>query len=271
MHHNPTPLNDHGVLEIAGIDALKFAQAQFMNDVAALADGEWQWNGWLNPKGRLIALFVLIRRDAETLWLLLPDHRPADLADALGKYVFRSKAKLVARGDLHVEGHWDAASSTPGSPAPDVFALPWPGGRRIDIHPGSPIHSTDGDVEALGRWKQADFTAGIPRLDATQSAQWTPQQLSLDRLQAYSVRKGCYPGQEIVARTHFLGQAKRGLRLLEADAGIAPGSEVGDGERGIGQIVASAGNLALAVVNLEAVPREAAGSPVRALDFQLIT
>ena len=267
MNHNPTPLSDHGVLEIAGIDALKFAQAQFMNDVGALTDGQSQWNGWLNPKGRLIALFVLIRRDAETLWLLLPDDPPADLAQALGKYVFRSKLKLVPRSDLHVEGHRDAASSPACMSAANAFAVPWPGGRCIVIRTASSIPSITADVEAVLQWKKADLRAGIPRLEVGQSGQWTPQQLSLDRLQAYSVKKGCYPGQEIVARTHFLGQAKRGLRLLEAGDGIAPGSEVSDGDGAIGTIVSVAADVALGVMPLDAEPRSAGGVPVRVLDF----
>ena len=64
---------------------------------------------------------------------------------------------------------------------------------------------------------------GLPRLPASQREQWTPQQLALDRLAAYSVKKGCYPGQEIVARTHFLGKAKRSLQCFSAG-----------GRRGIG-------------------------------------
>ena len=68
---------------------------------------------------------------------------------------------------------------------------------------------------------------------------------------AYSVKKGCYPGQEIVARTHFLGQVKRGLALFEAGAPVAEGDEVRDGEHGLGPIVSSADRLALAVVPLE--------------------
>ena len=65
--------------------------------------------------------------------------------------------------------------------------------------------------------------------------------LSLERLRAFSVKKGCYPGQEIVARTHFLGQAKRGLVLFEADAPVAVGSEVRDGERVLGTVVSAEG------------------------------
>lgn len=278
MPDNPTPadtrpiaLPGHAVLALTGADALKFAQAQFMNDVAALGDGEWQWNGWLNAKGRLIALFALLRLDAQTLWLLLPDHAPAELADALKKYVFRSKLVLAVRDDLRVEGHFDAASRPDAGMAErrgdDAIALAWPGGRRIDIHPASPSGAASTDPASELRWRQADLRAGIPRLADSQSAQWTPQQLSLDSLRAYSVKKGCYPGQEIVARTHFLGQAKRGLRLLETAAEVAPGSEVGDGERVIGTVIASAGQLSLAVTALDAEPRIAGGQPAHALDF----
>ena len=79
--------------------------------------------------------------------------------------------------------------------------------------------------------------------------------LSLDRLRGYSVKKGCYPGQEIVARTHFLGQVKRGLGLFEADAAITVGSEVRDGERALGTVISAGSNAgehrALAVLPLE--------------------
>ena len=101
------------------------------------------------------------------------------------------------------------------------------------------------------RWAAFDLEHGLPRLPPSQAGQWTPQQLSLDRLRAYSVKKGCYPGQEIVARTHFLGQAKRGLGLFEAGSAMNVGSEVRDGERVLGTIVSVSGRHALAVLPLE--------------------
>lgn len=274
MNDNPSgitadihALPDHAVLDITGPDALRFAQAQFMNDVAALADGRWQWNGWLNPKGRLIALFALLRRDTDTLWLLLPDESPGKLAEALGTYVFRSKLKLRPRDDLHVSGIRIAPSADDTGrftiDADGTVSLAWPGQRRVLISP-LPIGAADADPH----WYQADLRAGIPRLDAAQVGEWTPQQLSLERLQAYSVKKGCYPGQEIVARTHYLGQAKRGLRLLQADATPTAGSAVSDGERDIGQVIASADGLALAVVALDAEPRTAGKVTVRVRDFE---
>ena len=101
-------LPGHDLLSIAGRDATAFAQAQFMNEVAALPVGHWQWNGWLTPKGRVIALFALLKRDAETLWLLLPDTDATDLAAKLQRYVFRSKLVLAARDDLHANGRFAA-------------------------------------------------------------------------------------------------------------------------------------------------------------------
>src|SRR5690606_27985983 len=79
------------------------------------------------------------------------------------------------------------------------------------------------DPAAAARWNALDLAHGLPRLQPDQAEQWTPQQLSLDHLRAYSVKKGCYPGQEIVARTHFLGQAKRGLVRLGAATEIPAG------------------------------------------------
>lgn len=275
-HVHPVALSDHAVLAITGADALKFAQAQFMNDVATLGDGDWQWNGWLNAKGRLRALFALVRMDAHTLWLLLADQQAAAMAAALQPYVFRSKVALTPRDDLQVTGYAEAAlpsrAHEHSADAADGASLAWPGGRRIVIHPPDAVADPDRlpDPHEADRqaWRQADLRAGIPRMDAERFAQWTPQQLSLERLPAFSVKKGCYPGQEIVARTHFLGQAKRGLRLFETTGELAAGSEVAEGDRSVGEIVCSAGPIALAVVSLDARPDRAGGQPAQPLDFE---
>ena len=254
MNDNPTAatadfraLPDHAVLEIAGPDALAFAQAQFMNDVAALADGQWHWNGWLNAKGRLIALFALLRRDATTAWLVLPDADAAGLASQLQRYVFRSKLKLAVRSDLDVSGSWHAAASDARRDMAlqenDAMLLDWSGDtaqRSLRISPRTHI-TTHHDGHST-RWKAADLLHGVPRLSSAQSERWTPQQLRLDRLHAYSVRKGCYPGQEIVARTHFLGEAKRALHLLECDGVAAEGDAViGPAASALGEVIAVAG------------------------------
>ena len=259
MPHNPPPapgdellLPDHRVLVLSGRDATAFAHAQFMNDVAGLPVGNWQWNGWLTPKGRLIALFALLKRDEQTLWLLLPDAEPAELATALQRFVFRSKVTLEGHADLVVSGSFSPpvhASQAQFSEVGDGVELDMGaegGPRALKIEA-----STDATADGSDRWRAADLEHGLPRLPPSQSGQWTPQQLSLDRLRAYSVKKGCYPGQEIVARTHFLGQAKRGLVLFEAGSAMTVGSEVRDGERVLGPIVSAGGNRALGVLPLE--------------------
>jgi len=84
--------------------AAAFAQAQFMNDVKSLADGHWQWNGWLTPKGRVIALFALLRLSEQKVWLLLPDADAAAMAQSLKRFVFRSKVAIDLREDWVIEG-----------------------------------------------------------------------------------------------------------------------------------------------------------------------
>ncbi len=254
-------LPDHHLIALTGRDAAKFAQAQTMNDVAGLAAGHWQWNGWLTPKGRVVALFALLKLDDDTLWMLLHDADPADFAAQLQRFVFRSKVAIAVRDDLHASGAFaPAAGATSAQLAVagenDItLDLSGNGGAR-----SLRIAATTGidDADALAAWTTFDLAHGLPRLDPSQSGQWTPQQLSLDRLHAYSVKKGCYPGQEIVARTHFLGQAKRGLVLFESDLALVPGAQVTDDDRVLGSVVSSTTSaerqLALAVLSLEPAP-----------------
>ncbi|MDR7098266.1 folate-binding protein YgfZ [Lysobacter niabensis] len=266
MHDNPQAaeglafaLPDHRVIALSGRDAAVFAQAQFMNDLKTLAPGRWHWSGWLTPKGRVIALFALLKLDEETLWLLLPDADPVTLAAALQRFVFRSKVGIAVRDDLHVEGAFappaQARGADIGGDAGAGVELDFgadAGARTLRIlSVSTALH----DPALGGRWAAFDLRHGLPRLPASQTDHWTPQQLSLDRINAFSVKKGCYPGQEIVARTHFLGKVKRGLALLEADSALHAGEDLRAAGAPLGHVVACAddGNrhLALAVVPLE--------------------
>ena len=257
---NPTgtfALPDHAVIALSGRDALGFAQAQTMNDASALADGQWHWSGWLTPKGRVIALFALLRIDPETVWLLLPDADPRELAERLQRFVFRSKVAIAVRADLHASGVFRAPASARGAQLAGTaddgveLDLGGAGGPRTLRIGSAPVAE---DADALARWRAFDLAHGLPRLEPSQAEHWTPQQLSLERLRAYSVKKGCYPGQEIVARTHFLGQAKRGLVLLETRAPVASGDAVlQDGAQlgSVASVAEGAKPLALAVLPLE--------------------
>jgi folate-binding protein YgfZ len=270
---HPFALPGHRIVTIDGPQTLVFAQAQFMNDVAALWPGHWQWNGWLTPKGRLIALFALLVTGPESVLLLLPDADAAMFVAQLQRFVFRSRVRISIREDLFVEGSFRAPRSASAdrfwndeSQAFELDVSGELGPRTVRIGPAASVTDDDG----TSRWKSVDLAYGLPRLPDAQAQQWTPQQLSLDRLHAYSVKKGCYPGQEIVARTHFLGQAKRGLALFDADGLVAAGNDVGDGQRALGTVISTAphaaGTRLLAVLPLDRddAPLSANGVPLRA-------
>lgn len=269
-----TALSDHAVLSLEGPDAVAFAHAQFSSEVASLAVGQWQWSAWLTPKGRVIALFALVRPGEQELLLVLPDYPAEVLAAALQRYVFRRKLKIAVRPDLVVQGVMASpaqASGTVLGKSGEALELDRTdaGGARHWRIGGGPVAGTANVAD----WRRHDLRHGLPRLPESQREQWTPQQLSLDRLNAYSVKKGCYPGQEIVARTHFLGKAKRALVLFESDVPPDPGNAVTDGNRDIGEIIcAQAGNpaLALGVMPLEREPATLAAGGVALKEIPLL-
>ena len=282
MHDNPQREHSerddrlgHRVVSLRGRDAVAFAQAQFMNDVAALHVGSWQWNGWLTPKGRVVALFALARIADDEVWAVLPDYDPTAFTDALRRFVFRSKVEISAPA-LQARAGFAPPAAASGNVVGRLddelveFDMGAPGmPRTLVLGPqsGAADAIPTSTTVAARTWRAADLECGLPRLSAAQSGQWTPQQLSLERLAAFSVKKGCYPGQEIVARTHFLGKAKRGLVLLASPDTIEDGAEVRGGGQVHGAVCSVAerdrGQLALAVVGLErATPADAAGDAV---------
>jgi folate-binding protein YgfZ len=249
-------LSGHQLLSLEGPDAAAFAHAQFASDVTALPLRHWQWSAWLSAKGRTIAVFQLIRLDQTQVVLVLADGDADAIASQLQRFVFRRKVKLTARTDLGVAGSFTAPEAASGAA---IAVL----GETLELDVGSDALPRTLRIAALDdtvladdpafalAWRQADLRYGVPRLDVDQREQWTPQQLGLDRLNGYSVKKGCYPGQEIVARTHFLGKAKRALQLLRGGAGITSGAQVQQNGAAIGTVVSVAGDLALAVLPLE--------------------
>lgn len=241
-----------GVLRLSGPDAEAFAQSQFANDVLALEPGQWQWSCWLSAKGRVLAIFALLRVSAGDLMLLLPDGGTEALQMALQKFVFRRKLQLTSPAvsltcrftpPRYAKGN-RAATLADGALELDM------GGEAL--HRTVIIGSTDADASISdAQWRQSDLQLGLPRLETSQLDAWTPQQLGLDRLNAFSVKKGCYPGQEIVARTHFLGKAKRAATLLSLTADVAAGTDVELNGVAIGRIASQSSGFALAVLPLE--------------------
>lgn len=251
-------LSGFGIVEAQGPDAAAFLQAQTMNDVAALAPGHWHWNGVLTPKGRVVALFALARLADDRFLLVLPDMAAAEFAGWLHRFVFRRKLAL-----RHDTGLVAAAGPAPDDDLPahvlrmhgPAQVLDWSGelGRRgLWLLPSTDPALAPAGAGSDEAWLRADLAHGLPRLPDSQREAWTPQMLSLERLGAFSLTKGCYPGQEIVARTHYLGQAKRGLVRLQGQ-GLVAGAGLRAGDTPVGTVACATadGSEALAVVSAD--------------------
>jgi folate-binding protein YgfZ len=213
-----------GVLAIRGPDALAFSHSQLANDVKALPDGGWQWNALLSIKGRVLALMLLLRTGPQEVLLVLPRELRETTRATLARYVLRSKLTLEPDDGLHVTGVLgDRTGWHPEPPATGGTIEQSPDGtlsidlagthaRRLCLRPW---RTADGEDGLESTWRVADVADGIPWIVPATADAFIPQALGLERLRAFSVSKGCYPGQEIVARTHFLGRSRRVLRRFD--------------------------------------------------------
>lgn len=236
------PLASAEVIEIAGLDAIAFAHAQFTSDVTGLAVGTWQVSAWLSAQGRARAVFVLLRPDADRLLAWLPLGGAAPIGDALARFVLRAKVSITAHAGWALSASVDDAIAALEPRAVvqhhDGFAFAQPGARVARIGPASAAT----DSERLGEWRLADITAGLPWLAPALQDEFVPQALELERIDAIRFDKGCYPGQEIAARLHFRGGSKRSLHRLRfaGDSDAPPGTPVQDGEASAGTVLFSA-------------------------------
>jgi hypothetical protein len=228
------------VLRIAGPDAVTFLQGQLTNDVRLLADGRTQLAACSTPHGRVIALLRL-RQNEDAVFALLPAELAVRVTTHLRKFVLRARVELLHAHDLLVGAvvsadadlaatlaQFDEAETTL-SPVPlagttDVVAFKYAPGREVVAAPPAAWRAIQGlslakpSPRSTGAWLAADVRAGLPQVTLATTEQFVPQMLNLDLLDGISFAKGCYTGQEIVARTQHLGRIKRRtLRFRVAD------------------------------------------------------
>ena len=270
-------LADHGVITLSGADAVSFLQAQTSADIAAMGASTWQPGGYCTPKGRLLAIFEAWRGLPDTqgnadLHLLLPAELAAETARRLAMYVLRAKVKLrVASEEWSVLGVCGTGAARAlghaglALPAADWECLPLStgDGARIARLPASAacperyllvlpraalpawrerlagVADLRGASAALWRWSQVQ--AALPAIFASTRECFVPQTVNLEVLGGVNFRKGCYPGQEIVARSQYLGKLRRRMALAHA-AALGPGADIfqGDPPQAVGRIVMAA-------------------------------
>jgi folate-binding protein YgfZ len=220
-------LADRGLIRISGGDALDFLQGQLTNDIRKVTPEQGQLSAYCTPKGRMLALFQIFR-SRDTLLLELPRERLEPVLKRLQLFVLRADVKLEEVSDeLVISGLAGACCSELLPALPDTpFATTDLDGLTLMRIPGDvprckligsaeasiafwekhrqQVQPVDGDF-----WPLLDIRAGLPQVyDATAEA-FVPQMCNLDLLDAISFTKGCYTGQEVVARMKYLGQLKR--------------------------------------------------------------
>ncbi len=230
------------LIEIQGDDAVAFANAQFCNDVLALQVGAWQYNAWLNPQGRVHAFFALLRPRETRLVLILRGGDADEMAADLARYKFRSKVDIRTLSNWHAQGisgaqavahqaDADLFSNASGAKkilhADDWFAIAQAGSepRLLSLTAAQPepfALASDDRTRDSNAWLLADICAGLPHLESATRDEFLPQALGLERLDTISFNKGCYPGQEVVARVHFKGGNKRQMHMIEFAAQPSP-------------------------------------------------
>lgn len=229
--NTPAPTLHAELLNIHGADALAFAQAQLSSDVLALHDGQWQWSAWLDVRGRVRALLQLARIDATHLQALLRGGSAQTLVDALRPYMMRSAVTVQARqaGALRTGTALSMAMFEQSAQA-DAFGF---GDCSLCVD----ADTTSGDDEAMQSWRLSAIRAGHPWLPDAALSEFVPQALSLERLTAVSFSKGCFPGQEIVARLHYRGGHKKHLCRITAKQPMLAGDALRHADTDVGMVL----------------------------------
>jgi tRNA-modifying protein YgfZ len=237
-------LNRYGLLSVTGADAREFLHAQLTSDIQNLAPERAALAGWCSAKGRLLATFLVISSPQGYLLQLARDLAPA-VAKRLSMFVLRSKVKIADESAAWAQfGIWNTNESVDRVSWQGTQANVPVGERRfLRLEPAASASLTCGADEET--WYLQEIRAGRPLITAATQDQFVPQMVNLETLGGVDFRKGCYPGQEIVARLQYRGQVKRRMVRLPAPQGtrLQPGQEYNGGT-----VVDSAGGELLAVM-----------------------
>lgn len=236
------PLTQFGLIRATGEDAATFLHNLFSNDIQHLGRERAERCGFCSPKGRLLADFLIWREDHDFLIQLSADIHPAILKK-LGMYVLRSKVKLSdASGDIVLLGiAGDGAATAVKALGVDFPAAPFDVARfdggaviRLDerrcqlaVRAGAAPQVWEtlaSHVRPVGTpaWRWLEIEAGIPHITLPTQEEFVPQMANLELIGGVSFTKGCYPGQEVVARTKYLGKVKRRTYRAHIKGGCPP-------------------------------------------------
>ena len=240
-------LDQTGVISAQGADAATFLHGQLSQDMNSLTAKEARLAAFCSAKGRMQASFTVVRPDSETFWLLTDAGVLPAIAKRLSMFVLRSKVKVLdARADLAVVGLLGAAAQTACEAAtvsttPMASALHASGQgvlirlsdaygvqRALWVGPRSALEAVMQGLPAVSanQWAWLEVMSGVIRIEPATVEQFVPQMVNYELVGGVNFKKGCYPGQEVVARSQYRGTLKRRTYLCHADAPMQAGQEV---------------------------------------------
>jgi folate-binding protein YgfZ len=239
-----TPLPHLGVIAAHGPDAATFLHGQLSQDVKQLPATEARLAAYCSAKGRMLASFIVLHPAPDTYWLVINRETLPAVLKRLSMFVMRSKLKLSDITDsAALTGSLSLADAT--SPAADQAMpvtqldagsegvlptlgcqLPAVQGVSRQLTLGPVAIATAEAPSVLSAWRWLEVMAGVPQIEPATSEQFVPQMVNFELLGGVNFKKGCYPGQEVVARSQYRGTTKRRAFVLIGDAPAAPGAEL---------------------------------------------
>jgi folate-binding protein YgfZ len=231
-------LTDWTLLRAHGADAATFLQGQLTQDVVGLQMGEARLSGYCSAKGRLLASFVVWRMSDDAFGLLCSADLAATVRKRLAMYVLRARCHVDdASGEWSVFGLAGAAVQRVADAAPPWTARlqdgQWSIGlpaaqqvpRGLVVQPANAPAPAPPTLE-LQAWRLLEVMSGVPRITAATAEQFVPQMVNFELVGGVHFQKGCYPGQEVVARSQYRGTIKRRMLLFATNGSAQPGQEV---------------------------------------------
>ena len=236
--HGVARLTTLGVIRVQGEDAAKFLHGQLTQDVVLLGLHDARLAAFCSAKGRMLASFTLYKRSADDVFLVCSQDILAPTLKRLSMFVLRAKAKLTdASADWAVYGLAGSAVSASVADGGTAMKTDIGDATRILLSPAgsvpralwvAPSDSVPpaGDPLPLDLWQWGSVHSGIAPVTAPVVEAYVPQMLNYESVGGVNFQKGCYPGQEVVARSQFRGTLKRRGYLVHGDAPLAAGQEV---------------------------------------------
>jgi tRNA-modifying protein YgfZ len=255
MIEQPTPLTDIALFDVTGADAASFLQSQLTQDVLHWQTHEIKRAAWCNPKGRMLATFYL--------WAIESGFRCVIARDLVDKILprlrmFIMRSKVLVSAPLNVDIYATQSDAPALTHRQSMFTLLDSGfAISTDAPEASGTSNTDLTTKTAthpARWLQAHTLAGVVWISANNSEQFVPQTCNYELVGGVSFRKGCYPGQEVVARSQYLGKLKLRACVATAPHGMNALQDIYDASQPspVGRVIQSCAADDLNIAMIEA-------------------